>query len=360
MIPQVSKHGGEIQQAAERLGVPSSRVLDASASLVPWTPRLRWRLLSQGLRDYPDRQHTLLSGQIAALHRVAAQHVLPGNGAAELFTWAARDAASVGTSVLCKPAFSDYSRALCSWDARSVFEPLPLEWSDNFPQPFPSISGGKVLWICNPHNPTGHLWSRASLESLLQRYELVICDEAFLPLVPEGEQQSLIPLVFSHPNLVVIRSLTKLYGIAGLRLGYAVAQSDRLARWAAWRDPWPVNGMASAAAAQLLASPRRYQRWCRKAQRWVTKEGAWMHQQLAQLPGITPMPSSANFLLICAEQSLVELRKAVEQRHRILLRDCRSFEGLGECWLRIGLQSRANNRRIIRALRAELKRQPLF
>ena len=53
MIPQVSKHGGEIQQAAERLGVPSSRVLDASASLVPWTPRLRWRLLSQGLRDYP-------------------------------------------------------------------------------------------------------------------------------------------------------------------------------------------------------------------------------------------------------------------------------------------------------------------
>ena len=85
-----------------------------------------------------------------------------------------------------------------------------------------------------------------------------------------------------------------------------------------------------------------------------------MHQQLAQLPGITPMPSSANFLLICAEQSLVELRKAVEQRHRILLRDCRSFEGLGECWLRIGLQSRANNRRIIRALRAELKRQPLF
>ena len=84
-----------------------------------------------------------------------------------------------------------------------------------------------------------------------------------------------------------------------------------------------------------------------------------MQHQLQQLPGITPMPSSVNFLLIRADQSLVSLRGAVEQRHHILLRDCRSFEGLGACWLRIGLQSRANNRRIIRALRVELERQPL-
>ena len=84
-----------------------------------------------------------------------------------------------------------------------------------------------------------------------------------------------------------------------------------------------------------------------------------MQQELAELPGIAPMPSAANFLLIRAEHSLVSLREAVEQRHRILLRDCRSFEGLGECWLRIGLQSRRNNRCIIRALKQELDRAPL-
>ena len=84
-----------------------------------------------------------------------------------------------------------------------------------------------------------------------------------------------------------------------------------------------------------------------------------MQQQLAQLPGVTPMPSAANFLLIHAEQSLVPLREAVEQRPRILLRDCCSFEGLGACWLRIGLQSRRNNRRIICALKQELDRAPL-
>ena len=84
-----------------------------------------------------------------------------------------------------------------------------------------------------------------------------------------------------------------------------------------------------------------------------------MQQQLAMLPGITSMPSAANFLLIRSEQSLVPLREALEKRHRILLRDCRSFEGLGENWLRIGLQSRRNNRRIVRAMRRELQLNPL-
>ena len=353
-------HGGEIQSAAFRLGIPKAHLLDASASLVPWMPRLSVRDLTFGVRDYPDRYHHELVARIARIHGLEALAVLPGNGAAELFTWAARDAAALGISSLAAPGFADYSRALACWRGSLAKHFLGLEWDAAFPQPFPASPAADVLWICNPHNPTGQLWSRASLEPLLQSYRLVICDEAFLSLVPNGEQQSLIPLVADHSNLVVIRSLTKLYGIAGLRLGYAIAQPESLQRWSQWRDPWPVNGIASAVAEQLLASPAKYQRWCRRAQSWVAKEGAWMQQQLAQLPGITPMPSAANFLLIHAEQPLVPLREAVEQRHRILLRDCRSFEGLGECWLRIGLQNRRNNRRIVRALRQELQRSPLL
>jgi histidinol-phosphate/aromatic aminotransferase/cobyric acid decarboxylase-like protein len=88
-----------------------------------------------------------------------------------------------------------------------------------------------------------------------------------------------------------------------------------------------------------------------------------MQRELGALPGITPMPSAANYLLIRGEQdgrplSLQPLREALEIRHRILLRDCRSFEGLDETWLRIGYQSRRGNRRIIRALRQELLGHP--
>ena len=287
-----SCHGGELQQASERLGCKPSELLDASASLVPWTPR--WRDSGPGaLRAYPDRRHADLAQVLAGVHELDSACVLPGNGAAELFTWAARDAAALGLSCLPAPGFADYRRALRCWDGLIAETPLPLVWSEAFPQQHPDPGEGDVAWLCNPHNPTGQLWSRASLEPLLQRYRLVICDEAFLPLVPQGEAQSLISLVAQHPNLVVIRSLTKLYGIAGVRLGYAVAQPDRLQRWATWRDPWPVNGIASALGGQLLADPRRYQRWCAKVQRWTAKEGVWMHHQLAQLPGIRPMPSAA-------------------------------------------------------------------
>ena len=351
-------HGGEVQQAAQRVGLRPQAFLDASASLVPWTPRWH-RVGLSPWRDYPDRSQAVLRQRIAAMHGLEDSFVLPGNGAAELFTWVARDASEQGESLLPAPGFADYGRALRCWSGGSRHQQLPLIWNEAFPQSFPEPGAGSVLWICNPHNPTGQLWSRDSLQPLLERYALVICDEAFLPLVPNGEQQSLIPLVAEHSNLVVIRSLTKLYGIAGLRLGYAVAHPQRLQCWAQWRDPWPVNGIALAVGERLLASPRRYRSWCTRVQRWVAIEGAWMQRQLAALPGITPMPSAVNYLLIRANRSLVPLREVMEQRHRILLRDCRSFEGLDETWLRIGLQSRRNNRRIVRALREELKRRPL-
>ena len=351
------RHGGNRQAAASRLNCRPSQLLDASASLAPWSPRCS-RISLDAIRDYPDRDQTSLRQSMACLHGLDPDAVLPGNGAAELFTWAARDAAAEGVSGLLAPGFADYPRALQCWNAAWIDVPLVLSWDKAGPLSHPHLQA-PVAWVCNPHNPTGQLWSRASLEPLLATHGLVICDEAFLPLVPEGEQQSMIPLVQHHPNLVVIRSLTKLFGVAGLRVGYAIAHPDRLKRWSGWRDPWPVNGIASAMTERLLRPPERYQRWCKRVQRWVATEGAWMQQQLSALPGITPMPSAVNYMLIRSNRSLVPLREAMEQRHRILLRDCRSFEGLGESWLRIGLQSRRNNRRIIRALRVELQRSPL-
>ena len=343
------RHGGNRQAVADVLGCRPSQLLDASASLAPWTPRCP-RLSKVVLRDYPDRDQASLRKAIAAIHGLPPEWVLPGNGAAELFTWAGRDAAAAGVSGLLAPGFADYRRALESWDASCLETPLVLSWEHAGPLHHPSLEGS-VAWICNPHNPTGQLWSRASLEAMLDRHALVICDEAFLPLVPKAEQQSMIALVAQHPNLVVIRSLTKLFGVAGLRVGYAIAQPDRLKRWMAWRDPWPVNGIAAALTEQWLGHPGRYDRWCRRVQRWTATEGAWMQRELACVSGITPMPSAANFLLIRGNSSLVPLREALEHDHRILLRDCRSFTGLGERWLRIGLQSPRDNRRIVRALR---------
>jgi len=380
-------HGGNRLAIAHRLGCRPDDLLEASASLVPFGPPAPLRRSLRGalggglpwfggslavLRDYPDRDYSALRQVIARHHGLDPAAVLPGNGAAELFTWAARDAAATGLSLLPSPGFADYRRALACWGGSWRALPLPLHWERAFPQPFaapalaapasaagPAAEEASVLWLTNPHNPSGQLWSRASLEPLLARFDLVIADEAFLPLVSGGEAHSLVPLLAHHPNLVVIRSLTKLYGMAGLRLGYAVAQPERLQRWAQWRDPWPVNAVASAVGQALLRHPGRYRAWMRRVQSWTAQEGTWLTQQLRALPGLVPMPSAANYVLIRGERngapcSLQPLRQALEARHRILLRDCRSFEGLDNSWLRIGYQSRRGNRRIIRAMRKEL------
>jgi len=397
-------HGGNRIAIARRLGCRPEQLLEASASLVPFGPPARLRramrralggagdppgplsalspllsgLAALGvpgidpaaaplLRDYPDRDYGSLRQVIAAHHGLDPTAVLPGNGAAELFTWAARDAAAAGVSLLPSPGFADYRRALACWQGASHPLPLPLHWDGAFPQPFPlaaAASGadpgvaGAVLWITNPHNPTGQLWSRSSLEPLLERFALVIVDEAFLPLVLEGEAQSLVPLLAAHPNLVVIRSLTKLFAIAGLRLGYALADPVRLARWASWRDPWPVNGLAALAGEVLLGDGPALERWLARVQHWVAAEGPWLAGQLAALEGLVPLPSATNFLLVRGELggqplALEPLRLALQERHRILVRDCRSFEGLGETWLRIALLDRGGNRRLLRALRRE-------
>ncbi len=359
--PCSQRHGGNLNQAAHRLACRPGQLLDASASLVPFGPPglllglgLGLGLLNQQVRAYPDRTHATLRAAMARIHGLDPAWVLPGNGAAELFTWVARDAAACGVSAVPAPGFADYGRALACWGGAGVPWPLPLHWDGAFPQPLSPPPTATVLWITNPHNPTGQLWSRASIEPLLADHRLVIVDEAFLPLVPGGEAQSLIPLVEHHPNLVVLRSLTKLYGMAGLRLGYAVGEPQRLQRWASWRDPWPVNGIAAAVGERLLRNPGRYRRHCERVQRWTAREGAWLSQRIAALQGpvgrLTPLPSAANYLLLHAETSLGPLREAMEGRHLILLRDCQSFEGLGANWLRIGYQSRRGNRRLMGAL----------
>lgn len=366
MEPPAPRHGGNLQQAAVQLGCRPSALLDLSASLVPFGPpaSVRWALLqaqwpgpTSPLCAYPDRAQTALRQAIARHHHLDPEAVLPGNGAAELFTWAARDAAALGPSLLPTPGFADYLRALDCWQAPWCRLRLRLDGWSAAAAPFVAaledptvLERGAVLWLTNPHNPTGQLWSRTALEPLLARFALVIADEAFLPLVPGGEAQSLLPLLPDHPQLVVIRSLTKLGAIAGLRSGYALADPRRLARWAAWRDPWPVNGLAAAVVPALLAD----QRWTRRVQTWVARRGPRLRRQLDRLPGLRSHPSAANYLLLQADRSLLALQDRLARHHRILVRDCRGFDGLDACWWRIALPDRQGQRLLLRALSHEL------
>ena len=356
MTIEFESHGGNIEKKARELGLDKKNIIDASASIVPFklpkklTTYLVNSIKNGSIKFYPDRTYFEVKNAISKWHNIDPSMILPGNGASELFTWAAREAGLNGLSSLPTPCFGDYQRALKCWNAPYIYNPLPLSWTDTKPQTFPILPKANVLWITNPHNPTGQLWSRSSIENLLTNYKLVICDEAFISIVPGGEYQSIIDLTKHYKNLIVIRSLTKFLGVAGLRIGYAISNSDRLLEWEEIRDPWPLNTMAINATNMIMKDSKMHKKRLDKIHRWIKKEGSWLYNNLSEFSTLKPLPSTANFQLIKSKVPISNLLKNLNKRG-ILLRDCRSFVNLDESWMRISLQRRDHNIRIINTLK---------
>ncbi|HEY9671946.1 MAG TPA: threonine-phosphate decarboxylase CobD [Waterburya sp.] len=360
-------HGGNLAWAAALAGCSPSLILDFSASINPLgPPKSAIAAIEQGLKNliaYPDPNYNQLRVSLSQLHpMLTPDWILPGNGSAELLTWAARELSQLEETYLVTPAFSDYQRALRTFEAQIREFPLELKvgtlnvegLEDNLQ--LPHLQPSKVqpstlgLLLNNPHNPSGQLFHRQTIEPYLEQFALVVVDEAFMDFLPPEQQQSLISLVQDYPNLVILRSLTKFYSLPGLRLGYCIAHPDRLRRWQQWRDPWPVNTLAAAAATAVVQdSAFQQQTWD-----WLPKARSQLFQGLASLPGLQPYPSAANFLLVQSEQPSSQVQEKLLKHSRILIRDCLSFPELGDRFFRVAVRTAAENQRLLEGLKAIL------
>ena len=343
-------HGGNLGWAADIAGCPAFSLLDFSASINPLGPPPDVLAAIQtafvDLSHYPDPDYVHLRQAIAAHHDLDWDWVLPGNGSAELLTLAGRTFADLASTNLVTPAFGDYGR---SWRGSGAALTL-IPWTVGNPWPWSVLQrdAGKHqgLILNNPHNPSGVLLSRQAILELLPGYRWVLIDEAFMDFLPPSEQQSLIADLPHFPNLIILRSLTKFYSLPGLRLGYALAQPDLLQQWQQWRDPWPVNVLAEAAAiASFQATAFQAQTW-----QWLPQEREALFQQLRALPGLTPLPGAANFLLVKTKFSATQLQQALLKTARILIRDCLSFPELGDRFFRVAVRSRVENQQLVTAL----------
>lgn len=304
------------------------------------------------LSSYPDPNYPTLRQAIATHHNIDPDWILPGNGAAELLTWAGWEFSKLNTTLLPTPAFGDYWRSLQTFGARVIPRSLirpdgtigDLDFAlRHLPTEIPHSLG---LIINNPHNPTGQIWRRETIEPYLNQFELVVVDESFMDFLPPAEQQSLISLISIYPNLVVLRSLTKFYSLPGLRLGYCIAHPDRLRKWQNWRDPWPVNSLAAAAAIAVLPDTQFQQMtWD-----WLSAARTKLFRGLNQISGLHPLPGAANFLLVKSDRSCVELQAALLKQDQILIRDCLSFPELGDSFFRVAVRTEAENDRLVLAL----------
>ncbi|MEG3990910.1 threonine-phosphate decarboxylase CobD [Microcoleus sp. S28C3] len=366
-------HGGNLAWAAALAGCPPSAILDFSASISPLGPpesaldAIQAHLSS--LTAYPDPDYGELRTALGEALNVDPDWILPGNGSAELLTWAAWDLSKLEATYLVTPAFGDYWRALSAFGAKVIKCPLDLQLLDaepvrrletddlsvsnrslvspSFHLPVPlALDADRGLLLNNPHNPTGLLFDREAILPYVKQLGMVVVDEAFMDFLPPSEQETLIDAVEEFPNLVILRSLTKFYSLPGLRLGCAIAHPDILGRWQLQRDPWPVNALAAAAAAAVV----RDTVFERQTWDWLPVARRELFEGLANLPGLQPFAGAANFLLVESSMSVSLIQKSLLERHQILIRDCLSFPELGDRFFRVAVRSRAENLRLIAGL----------
>lgn len=354
------QHGGNLNWAARIAGCPISALTDFSASINPLgTPPSAISAIvnnTSQLTAYPDPEYTELRSHLANHHHLDPQFILPGNGSAELLTWAGRELAQQKFTYLITPAFSDYQRALTAFGGQIFPCPLSLCPQDdsgiNPTLPIPqSPEPESGLLLNNPHNPTGKLWAKEEILPYLDQFSLVVIDEAFMDFLTPAQEQSLIPMVENYANLVILRSLTKFYSLPGLRMGYAIAHPERLRRWQKWRDPWSVNALAAAATVAVIQDDQfQQQTWD-----WLISARSQLWQQLQTISGLQPFAGAANYLLVRTEVSATKLQEKLLQEYQIVIRDCLSFPELGDRYFRIAVRLPEENHRLVEALAAIVK-----
>ncbi|HAJ94694.1 MAG TPA: threonine-phosphate decarboxylase, partial [Actinobacteria bacterium] len=219
-------HGGNLKSAQDKYGIRRKRIIDFSANINPLglPPGIK-KLISRNINNiinYPDQDNTLLIRALSDKHRIDTDKIIIGNGSNELI-YLLLNSLSPKKVIIPAPSYSEYERAALAAGASCIFPGILTDGKIDFDLKDLNGTFG-LIFICNPHNPTGKLWRREELECLINKCRkadiIILVDEAFTAFVPDEEKYSVIDLLRSYSNLAVLRSMTKIYAVPGLRLGY--------------------------------------------------------------------------------------------------------------------------------------------
>ena len=344
-------HGGLNVREMELLGLCPQEVLDFSASINPLgaPPGVMEALRNLPVCDYPDPGCLELRRALAAHLDIQPGSILVGNGSTELIHLVARAFLSPGdTAVILAPTFGEYAAACRLGRASPVFlqssEEVEFRWDLTHAVSRIASLKPPVVFVCNPNNPTGtyleeeDAWQIA--DSLGGR-GLLVLDEAYRSFVDKRwRSQGLLRM----GNVALLRSMTKDYGLAGLRLGYMLASEEILAHVGKFQYSWSINAAAQAAGLVALDHPQHVER----GRRMVGAGKKFLTGALGRM-GLECTPSAANFMLIRVGKA-ARLRRELLTRFRVCVRDCASF-GLPE-HIRVCVRNLEDCRRLVLALKA--------
>jgi histidinol-phosphate aminotransferase len=298
------------------------------------------RALHAALTDshrYPD-EHTATDA-VAALHNRHPCEVLLLNGACDAF-WSLAHTFRPRLAAVVHPSFTEPEAALHAVGS-NVIHVLrePAHWRFD-PRDVPDEAD--CVAIGNPNNPTGTLEAPETIAALARPGRLLVVDESFIDFIPSHTAS--LAGRGDVPGLIVIRSLTKLWSLAGIRAGYLLAPSQIVEHLRAQRQPWSVNTLACAALTACAADHETPQRVAHD----VASARAELSRDLAELPEIKVWPSETNFLLLRTPDGL-HLVEALRQ-HGIAVRPCGTFPGLDHSYIRIAVRTPNDNATLVETL----------
>ncbi len=348
----VYEPGRPIEDVARELGVEDvDDILKVASNENELGPSPRAVAAMQGaateMHRYPDGGCFYLKEKLASRLGVQPANLVFGNGSNELIEFLGHVYLGPGRRlVTSEMAFVVYRLVGALFNAQVTAVPM-TDFTHDLDAMLAAVTPDtRLVAICNPNNPTGTVVAPAQIDRFLERlpaHVLAVFDEAYIEIMPARDKPDLLRYIREgHTNLLLLRTFSKAYGLAGLRLGYAIGHADRIAALEHVRQPFNANAMAQAAAMAALDDEAHLARSCR-----LVEEGlVFLAAELDTLD-VPYVPSSANFMLIKTGNGR-EMCAALQQRH-IITRPMNGY-GLPE-WIRITLGTRVQNERVMAALR---------
>ena len=329
-------------------------VLDFSINInplgMPEGLRKRLEAALDDLGRYPEITGETARNKIAEDIGAAPENVILGNGAIELIYLFARGV-HPERALIPVPTFNEYRRALSMNGCGEVCE-LTLSPEDDFaldPERLIRLAEKchpEAVYLCNPTNPIGRLYSKAFIKELMDRMDPEIIwfiDESFIEF--SGIETCLEYVNHSDRRLFLLRSLTKFFGVPGLRIGYGVGSAGLIRAMEAYKEPWTINTLALEAA-MCIYDDKAYMKRTRD---YIQTERQRVFDALSGLPGLQVYPSGADFHLYKVEgRSAQTLQKELLEQH-INIRTCEDFAGLETQFFRAAIKRHEDNDRLIAA-----------
>ncbi|WP_153730331.1 threonine-phosphate decarboxylase CobD [Sporosarcina obsidiansis] len=349
---QLPEHGANSTRLYESLNlVEPEEVLDFSENCnpagMPLSITNAWPDLISKLLSYPDPDGQPFKRAVAQFHGISELQVLVGNGAAELLSLLAERYRGKRV-VLIDPTFSEYRATLEASEAEIIS--IQANEAENFRLPVSRIQDNlpraAAIYLCTPNNPTGILPSMEELIAVIHAAETsgteVVLDEAFIDFV--DEKHSFIHQVETYSHVIIVRSMTKMYAIPGIRLGYLVAHPEIIENVKKQAPHWHVNGLAAEIGMLCLQEASYRERAIHHAEVERKKMADFLRAHHCRV-----IDSAANYLVFSPKLNARQLYQDL-LRQGIVLRHSENFRGMDGRWLRVGMKSEAMMERLREAM----------